>query len=70
MSEHHENNFENIIELLIMPAVAVLEALEISGDRAGKVRDAFAGMTEMLAFVALPFLIPFMEIGAGGKSES
>lgn len=70
MSEYREQGIENIIELLVLPAVAILESLDVGGnEKAGKVRDAFAGLTEIFAFIALPFLIPFVEIGEGGKKE-
>lgn len=65
-----EQGIENIVELLVLPAVALLESLEFGGnEKAGKVRDGFAGLTEIFAFIALPFLILFSEIGEGGKKE-
>jgi len=70
MAERRESEMENIIALLILPAVALLEAIEVgNSERAGKVRDAFAGLTEIFAFIALPILIPFMETGKGKKKE-
>lgn len=63
-SSKSEFGIENLIELLVMPAIALFESLDFSGnENGGKVRDSFSGLENIFMFIALPILIPFMEMG-------
>ena len=65
-----EFGIENLIELLVMPAIALFESFNVGkSEKGGKVRDSFSGLESIFMFIALPFLIPFAEMGKQNKKS-
>jgi hypothetical protein len=71
-----ENDFFNIIEMLIMPAIVLLESIDTGGSqKAESAKAGFSGLDELFMLIALPAFIPFMEManphhGGGGGHGS
>lgn len=66
--ENREHGIDDLIGLLIMPAIALFESLDFGGNkRAESVRGGFQGIEQLFAIMVVPFLIPFMEMAESGN---